>query len=137
MIDCSALQGLADVCRPLFERYRSAIRSLDGSKVQVYDRLMGSKKDFYAFFDLKDMLREAGALDSELASLQEALNSVLVYEAHTPKFINVQLNRCCGLSVYLPARPDYRYEPWHGTRQLDSLYNKNVAWNQATDLVIF
>ncbi|MBQ3765241.1 MAG: hypothetical protein II874_00695 [Bacteroidales bacterium] len=136
MIDCGALQGLADVCRPLFERYRSEIRTLSGGNVQVYDRLMG-KKDYYAFFDLKDMLREAGALESELAAVQEALDAVLVYEAHTAKFISIPLKRCCGLAVYLPARPDYPFEPWHGTRVLDSLYHENVAWNQATRLVEF
>lgn len=134
MIDCGALQGLADVCRPLFERYRSAIRTLDGKNVQVYDREMGSK-NYYAFFDLKDILREAGALDSELAALQEALDAVLVYEAHTSKFINVQLKRCCGLAMYLPSYPDYRASIWHGTRFLDGFYKENVAWNQATLLV--
>ena len=134
MIDCSALPGLADVCRPLFERYRSAIRGLEGSNVQVYDRQMGGK-NYYAFFDLKDMLREAGALDSELAALQEALDAVLVYEAHTSKFINIPLKRCCGLAVYLPSYPDYRASLWHGTRFLDGFYKENVAWNQATLLV--
>lgn len=134
MIDCAALQGLADACRPLFERYRTSIRTLDGSKVQVYDRLMG-KKDFFAFFDLKDLLREAGATASELGEFQAALDRVLVYEAHTDKFITIELDRCCGLAVYLPSRPDYRLEPWHGTRFLDGFYRQNVAWNQATMLV--
>ena len=134
MIDCSALPALSDVCRPLFERYRSAIRMLEGKNVQVYDREMGGKK-YYAFFDLKDLLREAGALESELAQLQEALDAVLVYEAHTSKFINVKLNRCCGLAMYLPAYPDYQSDKWHGTRFLDGFYKENVAWNQATLLV--
>ena len=137
MIDCHALPGLADVCRPLFERYRDAIRNLDGKNVQVYDRRYG--KDYYAFFDLKDMLREAGALDSELATLQEALDEVIVFEAHTPAFmLNIRgmyLERCCGLSTYLPSYPDYRASIWHGTRFLDGFYKENVAWNQATQLV--
>ena len=134
MVDCGALQGLADVCRPLFERYRDAIRNLDGSKVQVYDRLAGSK-DYYAFFDMKDLLREAGATASELADLQNALDAALVYEAHTARFINVRLDRCCGLAMYLPAYPDYRKDPWHGNRYLDRFYKENVAWNKATSLV--
>ena len=134
MIDCRALQGLADVCQSLFERYRSAIRTLDGRNVQVYDREMGGK-NYYAFFDLKDLLREAGALESELAALQDALDAALVYEAHTARFINVRLDRCCGLAMYLPSYPDYRPSIWHGTRFLDGFYKENVAWNQATLLV--
>ena len=131
MIDCSALPVLADACRPLFERYRSAIRGLEGKNVQVYDRLMGTK-NYYIFFDLKDMLREAGATAAELADVQAALDAVLVYEAHTAKFISVKLERCCGLATYLPAYEDYRASIWHGTGFLDGFYKQNVAWNRAT-----
>ena len=134
MVDSGALPALADACRPLFEKYRTAIRSLDGSRVQVYDREMGGKH-FYAFFDLKDLLREAGATDSELAAVQAALDQVLVYEAHTSRFINVDLKRCCGLAMYLPAYPDYTRDIWHGTAFLDNFYKENVTWNQATSLV--
>ncbi len=134
MVDCSALEGLARVCRPLFDSYRTAIRTLDGSKVQVYDRKMGNKR-YYAFFDLKDLLREAGATETELASVQDALDAALVYEAHTPRFINITLSRCCGLAMYLPSYPDYRKDAWHGSKYLDGFYKENVAWNQATMLV--
>ena len=134
MIDCNALPELAEVCRPLFDRYRSAIRNLDGSKVQVYDRQMGGKY-YYAFFDLKDLLREAGASASELSTLQAALDRVLVYEAHTSRFINVDLPRCCGLAMYLPSYPDYKRDIYHGTEFLDYFYKEHIAWNQATGLV--
>ena len=134
MVDCGALPELADACRPLFAHYRSAIRNLDGSKVQTYDRKMDGKY-FYAFFDLKDLLREAGASASELASVQAALDKVLVYEAHTSRFINLNLDRCCGLSMYLPSYPDYTKDVYHGTEFLDWFYKENVAWNQATSLV--
>ena len=134
MIDCSALEELADACRPLFDRYREGILNLDGKNVQVYDRIL-SGKNYYIFFDLKDLLREAGATESDLATLQEALDQALVYEAHTDRFIDIRLNRCCGLSMYLPAYPGYKRDRWHGTEALDSFYKKNVAWNQATSLV--
>ena len=136
MVDCRRLEPLATTCRTLFERYRPGILSLAGKNVQVYDRVMGDKT-FYAFFDLKDMLREAGATDPDLALLQEALDQALVYEAHTKRFIDVKLDRCCGLSTYLPAYSDYRKDIYHGSRVLDSLYNANVAWNKATSLVEF
>lgn len=134
MVDCGALDPLAAVCRDLFETYRSSIRSLSGSNVQVYDRIMGSK-DFYVFFDLKDLLREAGATDLELSEVQDALDQALVYEAHTDRFISVDLTRTCGLAVYLPAYADYRRDIWHGTKFLDTFYKDNVAWNDATLLV--
>ena len=134
MVDCGALQVLADACRPLFDRYRSAIRNLDGSQVQVYDRALGTKY-YYVFFDLKDLLREAGATESELAGLQSALDEVLVYEAHTSRFIDIPLKRCCGLATYLPAYPDHKADPWHGTAFLDTFYKEHVTWNAATALV--
>ena len=134
LVDCARMDRLAATCRDLFDRYRSGIRNLSGKNVQVYDRQMGSKH-YYAFFDLKDMLREAGAADADLASLQAALDECILYEAHTAKFLDVKLNRVCGLAMYLPAYPDYRRDIYHGTEFLDGFYKENVAWNQATSLV--
>ena len=134
MVDCNALQPLADACRPLFDRYRSAIRELDGRNVQVYDRQMGGKY-YYVFFDLLDILREAGATESERASVQAALDKALVYEAHTSRFISINLDRCCGLAMYLPSYPNYKKDLYHGTRFLDGFYKENIAWNKATLLV--
>ena len=133
-VDCGRLDRLAEVCRDLFARYRSGIRNLDGRKVQVYDRIMGSK-NYYAFFDVKDLLREAGASEGDLALLQSALDEAIVYEAHSKQFINVSLDRCCDLSMYLPSYPDYKQDIYHGTQFLDGFYKQNLAWNQATGLV--
>ena len=134
MLDCSRLDGLASTCRTLFDRYRTGIRTLVGRNVQVYDRLMGDK-DYYIFFDVKDVLREAGASAGDLDLLQDALDEAIVFEAHTPRFINVTLDRCCGLAMYLPSYPDYRRDIWHGTKFLDGFYRDNVSWNAATFLV--
>ena len=134
MVDCGRLDRLASTCRDLFDRYRSGIRNLDGQNVQVYDRTMGSKS-YYIFFDLKDILREAGASAEDLDSLQSAIDEALVYEAHTSRFIDVELDRCCGLAMYLPAYPDYKRDLFHGTEFLDGFYKENIAWNEATSLV--
>ena len=134
MVDCSRLDRLASTCHDLFGTYRSGIRNLTGKNVQVYDRVMGNK-GYYVFFDLKDMLREAGATSADLALLQSALDDAIVYEAHSSRFIDVKLERCCGLSVYLPSYPDYRRDIYHGTEFLDGFYKENVAWNQTTSLV--
>ena len=135
LVDCSRLDRLAGTCRELFARYRSGILNLDGQDVQVYDRAGIGGKHYYAFFDLKDMLREAGATEADLATLQAALDEAIVYEAHTARFLDVRLNRVCGLAMYLPAYPDYRRDIWHGTEFLDTFYKENIAWNQATSLV--
>lgn len=134
LVDCRSLDRLAEVCRDLFSRYRLSIRTLNGSNVQVYDRMLG-KKTFYAFFDLKDMLREAGASDEDLALLQGALDEAILYKNHTPRFISVKLERCCGLSMYLPSRSDNTTDIWHGTEFLDGFYRSNISWNDATGLV--
>ena len=134
MVDCTRLDRLASTCRTLFGTYRSGIRGLAGKNVQVYDRIMGNKR-YYIFFDLKDMLREAGATAEDLALLQAALDEALVFEAHTKQFISVKLDRCCGLATYLPSYPDYRRDIYHGTEFLDGFYKENIAWNQAAGLV--
>lgn len=135
MVDCGELANLASVCQPIFNRYRMAIRSLDGSKLQRYDRL-SSSKGYYIFFDMKDILREAGATTADLDALQAALDRAVVYEAHTPRFITVPLERCCGLAMYLPSYTDYRADTYHGTAFLDRFYRENIAWNDATALVL-
>lgn len=134
MVDCDRLDRLASTCRDLFDRYRPDIRNLAGKNVQVYDRRVGSKL-YYAFFDLKDILREAGAADADLALLQAALDEAIAFEAHTSRFIDVKLDRCCGLSMYLPSYPDYTRDIYHGTEFLDGFYKANIAWNQATGMV--
>jgi len=138
LVDCSALDDLASVCRTLFDRYRSGILNLDGKNVQYYDRRIGSKY-YNVFFDLKDIVREAGATESDLATLQAALDKVVVFERHTPSFMinsgGMYLDHVCGLSMYLPAFPDYKRDSWHGTEFLDGFYKSNVSWNDATGLV--
>ena len=134
LVDCGALESLSSVCRTLFDHYRSGILSVDGTKIQTYDREM-SGKYYYVFFDLKDLLEQSGASAEDLDLLQEALDEAIVYEAHTSRFIDLRLKRCCGLATYLPAYPDGRRDTWHGTPFLDGFYREHVSWNQATCLV--
>lgn len=135
LVDCHSLDPLAEVCKDLFSRYRTKIRTLSGKNVQVYDRLLDGHT-YYAFFDLKDMMREAGVSGDDMADLQAALDKAVIYEAHTDRFtVDVKLERCCGLSMYLPSYPDGRADIWHGTRYLDEFYKNHISWNQATSLV--
>lgn len=134
MVDCDALQPLANVCQTLFSKYRTAIKTLSGANVQTYDKIE-TGKTYCAFFDLKDLVREAGATDEELLELQSALDGAVVYEAHTSVFNKHPLNRCCGLSTYLPADPTYSETAYHGTQFLDGWYKTNIKWNTATGFI--
>ena len=134
MVDCDALQPLADTCQTLFSKYRTAIKTLSGTNVQTYDKIE-QDKTYCAFFDLRDMIREAGATEEELAELDNALDQGIVYENHTNRFSGINLNRCCGLSTYLPGDPNYEETAYHGTRFLDGWYKETYKWNDATGFI--
>lgn len=122
MIDCSRMDRLADVCGILFEKYREAIASVSPGRVQRFFR-----GDYHWFYDLKDILIEAGVSDEELASVDEALNECVVYKGYTPRFMNVfEIEVFSGFSMYLPC---------NGGEELDKYY-KTLQWNIDTGLVI-
>ena len=121
VVDCGKLDPLAEVCTELFERYRAQIAAVDPNRVQGY--FTGNHPWFY---DLKDILEQAGASTEDLSRLQEALDRCLLYTAHTPNVLGeTKLLRCCGLSMYLPC---------NGEDELSAFY-ANLAWNQRTLLV--
>lgn len=120
-VDTRQLEPLAEVCRTLFEKYRSAILALDGNSVQGYFRY-----DKHYFYDLRDILVQAGMSWTEQAQLNAALDACLLYHAATPYFLSIHLSRVCGLSMYLPSM---------GTDYLNSFYRNQISWNEATQLV--
>ena len=131
LVDCSRLEDLAAACRPLFEKYRDAIRTLDKKQVQGFG---GSGKPW--FFDLEDMLRQAGADAEERAVLRAALDRCVPYKATTGQYYSmfegtyggtVPVTAFCGLSMYLPGESA-------GSSYLDTFY-KTLSWNKATGLV--
>ena len=120
-VDTKKLEPLAEICRTLFEKYRSAILALDGDDVQGYFRY-----DRHYFYDLKDVLVQAGISWTEKKQLEAALQDCLLYQAATPYFLDIRLSRVCGLSMYLPSM---------GTDFLNQFYKDQIAWNEATSLV--
>ena len=120
-LDTRQLEPLADICRTLFEEYRSAILELDGDKVQGYFRY-----NRHYFYDLRDILVQAGISWAEREQLDAALDACLLYQAATPYFLDIRLSRVCGLSMYLPSM---------GTAFLNQFYQSQIAWNEATHLV--
>ena len=145
---------LEKVCRDYFELYdaqsdnmRSAtISSVDCRKLDAlaseFSRILknhpcdfgtfprtGVQKYFYDnkawFFDLRDFAREMGASSSELLALDAALSECVLCHFETPSFFSVPMERCCGLSVYIP-NPNFA---------ILNDYYKTLGWNSATGLV--
>ena len=125
LVDTEPLQPLADLCKSLFERYRTELSALSTSKVQRYFRL-GFNRRYEHLFDLRDMIAQAGASAYELAELDAALDACILYEAHTDRFMSLWLDRVCGLSVYMPSS---------GNESLNAYYKNYVEWNNETQLI--
>lgn len=122
LIRTDRLPALASACAPLFEQYRSSIKSLSSSQVQDF----GGTKNFY--YDLEDILVKAGAQD--LTALRSALDGCIVYKASTNQYYSAYggtfpINAFCGLSMYLPSV---------GSPALDAFY-KQTGWGKASGLV--
>jgi len=129
-IDCTKMDALAGVCRNLFSKYRSAIAALQRNAVQPYFRSSGYyNRDEPFFFDLEDILIQAGITRNERAALEDALDECITYKAATtafmPKYGGFQIEIYSGLSMYLPSC---------GSLGLDEFY-KTLSWNKATSLV--
>ena len=120
VIKCSALDGLADVCRELIAAHREDIAACDHDSVQKYFR-----GKMHWFFDLRDIFLQSGASEEELQQLDAALKATVLYEAHTESFISIPLERVCGLSMYLP---------YEHLNELNDYY-RTLAWNKATNLI--
>ena len=125
LVDAGAMQPLADICKTLFERYRVPISNLSITQVQRYFRWNQNPR-FEHLYDLRHMLQQAGATETELAQFDAALKKCVLYEAHTERFMSLWLTNVCGLSVYLPSS---------GDDDLNQYYMNQVEWNNATELI--
>lgn len=124
LLDCHGLEKLAQVYSGIIASHRDGFESIDRSKVQPYFYSAGSgTKDW--FFDLRDAAVQAGAFSGELASLDAALADCIEYHAETDYFFKTPLERCCGLSTYLPSP----------SRPKLTAYYKGLGWNRAVGLV--
>lgn len=121
LIDCTRLDGLAILCRELFEEYRHGLNSIDAGKVQRYYR-----SNYHWFYDLESILIEAGMTPEDHTRLKDALNDCIIYKAATPAFMNeFDINTYSGFSMFLPRK---------GGDYLKAYYT-GLAWNEATNLV--
>lgn len=119
LVDCRNLQPLADCFREILSQHRDMIPfSRDKCQAYFYD-----SKEY--FFDLRDFASCLGATEAELDRLDDALAGCVAFHAETPTFFDLRLERCCGLSTYIPSE-DFPV--------LNSFY-KTLAWNSQTGLV--
>ena len=121
-VDTRKMDALEAVCKELCEAYRPILKTMSGSNVQGYFRF-----DRHYFYDLRDILVQAGISEQEKARLDAALSQFIVYQAATDYFLSIPLKRVCGLSMYLPSM---------GSTYLNKYYKENISWNQATELVL-
>lgn len=119
LVDCRSLDELAASVRYIIARHRDAVpQARKDCQGYFYD----SKK---YYFDLRDFARSIGASETELGTLDNALEECIPYHAETPDFFDVPLERCCGLSTYIPS-DDYP--------NLNTFY-KTLSWNEEVGLV--
>ena len=121
-VDTRKMDALEAVCKELFEAYRPILKTMSGGNVQGYFRY-----DRHYFYDLRDILVQAGISEQEKTRLDAALSQFIVYQAATDYFLSIPLTRVCGLSMYLPSM---------GSTYLNNYYKENISWNQATELVL-
>lgn len=121
-VDTRKMDALEAVCKELFEAYRPILKTMSGGNVQGYFRY-----DRHYFYDLRDILVQAGISEQEKTRLDAALSQFIVYQAATDYFLSIPLKRVCGLSMYLPSM---------GSTYLNKYYKESISWNQATELVL-
>lgn len=122
LVDCSKLDALAEAFRAVLDAHRNALRpELIGTVQRYY--YPSSNLRFY--YDLRDLAVQLGATGAEMTALDAALEACVPYHAETPSFFDLELERCCGLSIYIP-------EP--SRTQLNNQY-KTLSWNNRVHLV--
>lgn len=122
LVDCSALGELAGIFRNIVSYGRNSLAGIDRNSVQKYFYDDGS---YFFFYDLRDLAAAMGAEPSMLEELDAALERCVVYHAETPTFFGLELERCCGLSVYFPSAA---WPVLNG-------YYRTLGWNEAVGLV--
>ena len=123
LVECAKLPALAEAFSAVLDAHRDAlIYSQLANRVQRY---YYSTTSLPFFYDLRDLAAQIGASPDELARLDAALAEAVPVHYETPSFFDVSLDRCCGLSTYLP-------DP---TRPSLNAYYKALGWNQAVGLV--
>ena len=120
VVDCTRVGALAECFAAIVENHADRMLYVDRSKVQRY---------FYDykhwFYDLRDFALAGGATESEMNVLDAALDDFVILHRETPGFFDVELERCCGISSYIPI---------YSEPGLNDYY-RELKWNKAVGLV--
>lgn len=119
LVKTEGLDKLAAACKQVFQNHSAEIMTIDRSQIQPYFRY---GKHWY--YDLDDFVSRL-AEDASYRNFSNMLNQVVVYKDATEQFIDIDIEKYSGLSIYIP-RPEYTV--------LNNFY-KTLDWNKATGLV--
>lgn len=125
LIDCSKVDAVASDMASLIGKYQEEIAALNPSTVQPYFYKENNPKHW--FYDMRDILVQAGAEGTDLARLDSDLASMVLYKAATPDFFGTVISpsKFSGLSMYLPNH-------YWGTL---NEYYRTLSWNKSVNLV--
>ena len=119
LYDCSKIEALAQACAPIFEAHRENILTIKPSQVQSFNY------SYQYHFDFRDILVKLGATEDELATVDAALEDLVLYKNATEYFLSNHITTFSGLSMFLPTTS------W---TKLNERY-KSTSWNKATGFV--
>ncbi len=123
LVESAGLDALAGAFGAIVDAHRAALA--DPALRESVQRYFYNSSSLRFFYDLRDLCVQLGASADELARLDAALAAAVPYHAETPMFFDLPLERCCGLSVYIPES---------GRPALNDYY-RSLAWNRAVRLV--
>ena len=125
LIDCSKVDAVTSDMASLIGKYKDEIAALNPNTVQPYFYKENYPKHW--FYDMRDILVQAGAEGSDLARLDSDLASMVLYKAATPDFFGtvIKPSKFSGLSMYLPNH-------YWGTL---NEYYRTLSWNKSVNLV--
>lgn len=120
LMNTANIDNLANVTASMINKYRNKIDSLDIYRVQPYFR---EYKHWY--YDFSDIFEVAGASADDMRLLNDALDKCIEYKATTPSFLELNIYKYSGISMFLPS---------NGSLYLKNYYKK-LGWNKVTGLV--
>lgn len=122
LISCDALEQLAQVYSEILDKHRDSIFEVDRNSVQRY---YYNTHSYYFYHDLRDFAAALGASPDELRRLDEALALAVPYHAETEYFLGHKMERCCGISTYIP----------NPALPVLNEYYRDLSWNKRVTLL--
>lgn len=117
LVDCSALDGLANICKGIYDSHYDRLDTLNTSYIQQYYR-----GNHPWFFDLGDYVN-ALSDSAEYESFQKAMSLAVPFKLATDIFLNISITSYSGLSTYIPN---------NNYTNLNSYY-RTLEWAKASD----